>query len=765
MTNNQVRADIELRLKKVNVDRAKADIMGDVRQEISREAGKILEGGMIGTKGDAGRLYQNYKLYSESALKALEQIEKTPTYKRAQSIFRNLQTGGLNPEEMKAEARKLNTVLGQLGREGWKTFGKTMGPWDEAKMAENLRTGFKGLGGRKGQTGLELVDLVESLPGIFERTTDKFKVSIDEFNKKVGDGIKQSAVRISYVASVANMAIGFAKTYAQYQRVSQTMFDLNSPQGMMSSLIQREMAQRTLAYGGTGRAIGSIGGPLIAAALGHPELAFFASYLGGEVAGGIGDTIANFENIPAQKKLQVFSSMWGWAGRNEQALEQLQASTYHAAGRMGWRVAPETMEKLFGQSAGSALPSVQQVQYAEGLIGARGRFDTDEIRNAIRVMVRDRLSMGEGITLEKFGRLTGAKMGGEARALENLRKKIGLPGYQELIPALLGIGQQAARYVGPGRVGEATGFAMNLPAWLYPGNSTYGNIATPEGQQTLQAFNRLVTPQGEAENALLFGAFTRGAARRGERTDPFATMFRMKQGVFGKGNLSDLLSFLPNRNMRYMALPSMLLNSDLNPDISQKMIGRLTNISATDLKKLTGASVGTNGEWNKTLSEIAGVPLSDLNNKVTPGETKAAELFASAADSAKKIQESFLDMQVKWQKAQNVMVGDGALLTSMFDDSVKRMWEIFNEVMYPDKGGAGTPYPGAQMETGGKGGVVADIMKRHGGGLGIGPAGSDLQIGEHTLWLDDTTSVTFSINGRVEKGGAPALNGTGRTRK
>ena len=125
---------------------------------------RVLEKGQVGTRGDAGRLYQNYKQDSESALKALEQIEHTPTYKRAQSILRNLQTGGLTPVQMKDEARKLNGALGQLGREGWKVFGTVMKPWDQAKMAENLRAGFTGMGGVGGRTGLELVGLIEDLP-------------------------------------------------------------------------------------------------------------------------------------------------------------------------------------------------------------------------------------------------------------------------------------------------------------------------------------------------------------------------------------------------------------------------------------------------------------------------------------------------------------------------------------------------------------------------------------------------------------------------
>ena len=66
MTNNQVRADIEFHPKKVNVTDAKTDIMGEVRNKISSEATKILEKGIIPTKGPGGEIYKNFKTYNEA---------------------------------------------------------------------------------------------------------------------------------------------------------------------------------------------------------------------------------------------------------------------------------------------------------------------------------------------------------------------------------------------------------------------------------------------------------------------------------------------------------------------------------------------------------------------------------------------------------------------------------------------------------------------------------------------------------------------------
>lgn len=756
--NNQVRADIELHLKKVNVSEAKTDIMGEVRNKISSEATKILEKGIIPTKGPGGEIYKNFKTYSEDVLKSLEQIEKSPTYKRAQSILKTINTGGLSPEQMKFEARKLNTVLSQLGREGWQNLPGKYTSWDPGNP-ENLRKAFSGLGNKRaGKTGIELLDLIQELPGTLEKTTDEFRISLDKFGKNVETSGRKAGFRISYIASAINMGLSVARSVADYAKIQETTFDLSSPQGMGSALMSREMAIRSLTYSNTGKVIGQLGGALLGQALIPIPVAgaFMGSYIGGNIGGTIGDIAATVKNIPTQKQQALFNGMWGWAGRNEQSLEQLQGSTYHAAGRMGWRVSPDTMLKLFG-SEGTGLNLAQQAQYAEGLVGARGEINGPEIQQAIRLMVRDKLALGEGVTLQKFGRLTGGMAFGEIGILKRLAKRIGLPGYQELIPALGGIGEQAARFVGPGGIGEATGLAMNLPGMLFPGNKTFGNIATAEGQQTLGAFNALVSPTDQAQTALLFAAYKKA----NPKATPMDIMFRIKQGIYGKNNLTDLISSLPkDASMRKMMIQSILLQNDVtNPDIANAITDKLGSASYGKFnEQLNGTAEG----FNKGLSALGSVSLKDLANKVTPGETKAAELFASAADSAKKIQESFLNMEVEWQKAQNTMIGNGSLLTSMYKDSLERMWEIYKDVM-GDTNSKEMREKVTAIEQGNREDWT-EAMKKDREARAAGPMGTEST--DHVITTPSGIVVRAHTTYTVEDtSGAKPLKGTGRTRK
>jgi hypothetical protein len=174
---------------------------------------------------------------------------------------------------------------------------------------------------------------------------------------------------------------------------------------------------------------------------------------------------------------------------------------------------------------------------------------------------------------------------------------------------------------------RATSMTAQLPYTLYGENLKGNNWATTfEGmQQTGKGFAALGQASGTGQEAFLFNALNKGGNWRD-------TLLRMQEGIYGNGNLKDILSYAKNAygGRRGDALFALLQGKGVSPNVQREMIRQFEANPESLISRIGGGEVTAENIYEK-------IGMSKVG---TQAKIKAGESIATV-ESARGMADAF----------------------------------------------------------------------------------------------------------------------------
>jgi hypothetical protein len=613
-----------------------------------------------------GKRSQQYAMWSPEAEK-LKAAQLQHQIKMAGGLPPDLQL----PEEQETETREISTVrLREMVNEKFSQFGG-MSKSQRKTLLGETQPHIQELQRRYGAVQQEMASRVrettaefEALPGSEqEKHLDSFNTKIQMFERNLHDArvasdeLAKSTRKVSeeaglaskslpaYAASVINMGVTIGSGIAHIARAGALAFDYSSPMGMYSAQQQFEIQRRSMIWG-TG---GAVAGQIVGAAMGG----FPGSYIGGLIGGGAGDIISTFLNIQPEQRLKMMGQMYGKSAEMVNQVTGVQGAEYSLARRSG--VSPEEMRRL--------LKAYGEGEFAKG---ANGRYSFVPGKNNLGISQQEMAPIvnqfvsttGENPTektladwMDFYSRTNILPSG----MMERFTGKSST-GSMALTAQQMGINEKNGNLARIENVNQMYQSSANIAGRLFTnaedirratsmtaglGYTLYGsNISNPETknwatsfegmQQTAQGFGALGQAKNGGEQALLFNALN-------VKGDWKETLLRMQEGIYGKGNLQNILSYVKTAygGRAGDALFSILSDKGVNPSIIREMVKSIGTKEgyAGLVGRLEEKQPSSPEELQKLMDEMAGRKISPLAQKNAAGAINVTEQAREFADA------------------------------------------------------------------------------------------------------------------------------------
>ncbi len=369
---------------------------------------------------------------------------------------------------------------------------------------------------------------------------------------------------------------------------------------------------------------GAIGGQLVGLGVGamagfNP---FVSSYIGGMIGGGAGDIISTFLNIEPEKQLKFMGQMYGKSGEMADMVAGIQSTEYGLSRRTG--TDPEEIRSLLKKYGASGLNQSATGQLYGQFVNATGIKDTKVFDDWIQMYLRT------GITPSgMYEKLTG---GNSVDMIVNAGMKMGLGAndkarFSDVSQMFQYSTNLAGRlFTNPDDIARATSMTNLLPYTLYGEGIKGNNWATSfEGMQQInQGFQALGKANGTGQQAFLFNALNKGGNWR-------ETLLRIQEGVEGKGNLQDILSYAKKAygGRSGDAIFSMLSEKGVSPGVIRDILKQYEGDYSGMMNRIGGEPL-EGKEVYKRLGIPINAPLDIIKAKESISVTESARGMAEA---------------------------------------------------------------------------------------------------------------------------------------
>jgi hypothetical protein len=557
------------------------------------------------------------------------------------------QFGGMSKTQRKALLGDTQPHVQELQRR----YGSTQRFY--AEKVREATAEFEGLGN---EDQLKNLDAFNQKIQQFEENGRKARIASDELTKSTKKFTEEAGLASkslpAYAASVINMGVTIGQGVAQITRAGALAFDYSSPMAMYSAQQQFEIQKRKTMWSMGGTTVGQIAGYMMGG--------FPGSFIGGMIGGQGADFISTLLNIEPEKQLKYMGQMYGKSAEMTGMFAGVQGLEYDLARRSG--ASPEELHQILMRYNTKERPyglgQSQVAQIAGQYVSSTGTLNQRGMDKWTGFYTRT------GILPTGGGQLTKYTGGDATDLIARIGLQMGLTQGNRNVARYADLGQyfqQATNIAGKLFTNQedilnATSMTAQLPYTLY-GESIKGNkwATTLEGmQQTGQGFAALGQAGGTAQEAFLFNALNN---KGGNWRD---TLLRMQEGIYGKGNLRDILEYAKTAygGRRGDALFSLLQGKGINVDVQREMIRQFEanpeslisrigggEITAENIYKKIGMSkVGTQAQINAreaiNVTESARGMADAFATGLANFNIKVAELAASP-DTQKKIQGMF----------------------------------------------------------------------------------------------------------------------------
>lgn len=536
------------------------------------------------------------------------------------------QFGGMSKTQRKAIMGDVQPHLQELQRRHRSTQGF---------YAEKVREATAEFEGLSSDEQLKNLDAFNQKIQQFEENGRKARIASDELAKSTKKFTEEAGLASkslpAYAASVINMGVTIGQGIAQISRAGALAFDYSSPMGMYSAQQQFEIQKRSTLWN-TG---GSVAGQAVGWALGG----FPGSYIGGMIGGGAGNIISTFLNIPQEKKLKEQMQMWSKSAEMVSQFAGVQGAEYDIGRRTG--ESQEQIQELLRRYGGGTftkdgkfipdknnlgLEQLQTAQIAGQYVSSTGTLSQRGMDKWTGFFTRTGMLPTGGGQLTKY-------TGQDATDLiTRIGLQMGLTQGNRNIARYADLGQyfqQATNIAGKlftntSDLERATSMTAQLPYTLYGENIVGNKWATELGgmQQIGQGFAALGQASGTGQEAFLFNALNKGGNWRD-------TLLRMQEGIYGKGNLQDILNYAKTAygGRRGDALFSLLQGKGINVDVQREMIRQFEANPEALISRIGGGEITAENIYKRI-----GIPRVGTQAQIKAGE--AIAVTESARDMA-----------------------------------------------------------------------------------------------------------------------------------
>jgi hypothetical protein len=573
------------------------------------------------------------------------------------------QFGGMTKTQRKALLADVRPHTSELQRR----YGST-----QQYYAEKVREATAEFEGMSGTDQLKNLDSFNEKIQKFEENGRKARVAAEDLAKSTKKFTEEAGAASkalpAYAASVINMGVTIGQGIAQISRAGALAFDYSSPMAMHSAQEQFEI-QKSKTMWSTG---GSVAGQILGAGLGmftgiNP---FAASYIGGMIGGGAGDIIGTFLNIEPEKQLKYMSQMYSKTVENVNRSAAIQEQEYGLARRTG--ATPEQVAEVLKKYSGYGIDQTQAAQIANQYVSSTGRMNVGGLDQWLSMYQRTgTLPTGAGAFEKLTGRGGVNIIAGAGLRMGLTQENGNLARYEDMNQYFQQATSVAGKLFNNSRdIERSTSMTANLPYTLYGENVKGNDWATSLSgmQQIGQGFQALGQSKNGGEQAFLFNALG------GKGQNWRETLLRMQEGIYGKGNLQDILSYTKKAygGRGGDALFSMLSDKGVSPAVIRDLVKQFETDSSGLISRL-GGDIGS----EKDLMDRLGKPMTSPISKIKAWES------ISETESARGVSESFTKALAEF----NVNVAGlasspemKAKMSNMFDEVFKSIEEAFKPV-------------------------------------------------------------------------------------
>ena len=578
-------------------------------------------------RAEGGREFMNRERIAELRSE-IDTFEKSPIATEARKKLESLVSGGVtDPSRRRVIMMSLRESLGEQMRE-----------------IRNMRA-------RVNDVAIPLMgDERAGLNDQLDESTAKMLVFGDTLNK-VSDTAKRAALP-QYFTSVASAAISAASTLVQYNKTGELAFDLSTPQGMVNASMQGDITRKKIAFSGIGSVLGIGAAAALAPFTGGMSLmSAFAGLSVGSMAGG---ALGEYFTTKDEKELKLLTAKIGRSTSNVMGFLPLQSklrdiSVMSGLGDRaisGEMVGSKEFKGLAGSYSAQGFSPEQSAQTMSGIMHASGRMSKETLDAIVNFKAGTRID-ATGATA--ITRLTGKDIkGGEIKAMEAMAGRQGITGgarLQEFISNFPQMFQMAGiQFTDPKNINRA-GWALNeMPDVLFDKNVPEW-ARNPEGrQQIFQGFSSLTNPKSEAERAFMFSALHK------EGSSFIDTSLRMREGIFGKGNLSDILKMIP-KGQEEAYLMALTEGKGVNTGVVRQMMTDLSGEKRGEFMDRWGNAEAHGADMKQYVNNYYG---KGGKNNAPSGDVFNAEVATSKMESAQKT----LDVVLKGVKDFEVLLNE-----------------------------------------------------------------------------------------------------------
>ncbi len=546
-------------------------------------------------------------------IEELEQRDITTRRLRGLVEEKFSQFGGMSRTQRKALMGDVQPHIQELQRR----YGAT-----QSYYSGRVREATAEFEAMSGEDQLKNLDAFNHKIQVYEDNARKARVASDELAKSTKKFTEEAGLASksipAYAASVVNMGITIGQGIAQISRAGALAFDYSSPYAMYSAQQQFEIQRSKTLWNTGGSIIGQIGGAAVGAMTGINP--FAASYIGGMLGGGAGDIISTFLNIEPERQLKYMGQMYGKSSQAVDMFTGIQGQEYGISRRTA--ATPAQIAAVLRRYGNLGIDQAQAAQIANQYVNATGSMSVAGLDEWINMYVRTGI-MPHGL-LEKISG------GSSVNMLANAGLAMGLPRarYADLSQFMQQATSVAGRlFTNPMDIERATSMTMMLPYTLYGEGVGSNRWATSfEGmQQISQGFQALGQSKNTGEQAFLFNALNQSGQSWRE------TLLRMQEGIYGKGNLRDILQYTRRAygGRGGDALFSMLSEKGVNPDIVRKLVGEFEG-NYSGLIARIGEGAVTEKDLYKKLGMTEVSPLARIKAGESIAVTESARGMAEA---------------------------------------------------------------------------------------------------------------------------------------
>lgn len=461
---------------------------------------------------------------------------------------------------------------------------------------------------------------------------------------------------------------------AQYQR-EKTAFDIRSAPGMFQTQkmleIQNIMAQTELSamqtqskymtigqLGGAG--LGMLAGSLVPG-IGTVAGGFIGSQLGELVGGTLGGLESEEmkaktikENALRQAHMMRSLQMYQLMEQYAQSFQQYDVAKGLFGARFG-------SQGVGGSGIGYNLTELQNLAYGQASI--TGSFDRGTFNDQLNFS-RAFGYKPEDIFQAGFStRYTNQQVGSsELLARQNLANQTGMGSRMpELINSMNQLTVSMTQLTGMTDESNLLRFS-SLPSMLFGSDNAYGRLSDL-GLPMLQRLNSAMMPEmGSVQSIELLRSYAQGMQRRGESYGLSDLMGRMQQGIFGEGNIQDLLTTATEKS------------------------GGNKNMFRAYMNAMTGLNYKQIGLIQDQLEKAGGdTPQEQINNWAKNWEENIKELqdpTEKSAEYLKKLAEEHTPTTLKYlESINNEMIKIGATTYEKVLSTTLEVTKIHAEIL------------------------------------------------------------------------------------